>query len=77
MNYNLSQLQVTVITILIGRWPLGGGLLGALPEAIKINKKIVWTPPRGVDKQKNNIREGGYNFKKKRWRAPTGNKLFE
>jgi hypothetical protein len=25
-------------------WPLGGGLLGALPEATKIILRIIWTP---------------------------------
>jgi hypothetical protein len=41
------------------QWPLGGGLLGALPEAII----FLMTPMRVVNKQKN-IGEGGVQLQK-------------
>lgn len=33
-------------------WPLGGGLLEALPVAIKRILKITWAPPMGANTQK-------------------------
>ena len=59
-----------------GIWPLGGGLLGALADAIKQILNFVLDPPRGVNKQKN-ICERGSNSIFLLREPHTGNTLFE